>query len=159
MSENNNQVANIDDLLDGTLDDLSDVPSFKPFAEGAHMCKINWEVTAINNIPTVKLKLAHVSTEELVNAEDTAPVPGDETEVAFMLKKKDNTKNELAEGQWKEILAALKAGIPELAAATNREVMEATNNMEVLVVTNIRKNAKDPADIKYYTGVKSVSVV
>lgn len=151
--------VNIDDLLDGTLDDLADAPSFKPFAAGAHQCKLNWEVTAINEIPTVKLKLTHVATLELVTDTDVAPVAGDTTEVAFMLKKNDGTKNELGEGQWKAILASLKEGGVGGEGATNREVMAASENMEVVVVTTVRVNKKDPQDIKYYTGIKSVSVI
>lgn len=157
MSEN--KMIDMDALLDGTLDDLADVPSFKPFSAGAHMCKLAWEIVAINDIPTVKLKLTHISTEELANAEDTAPAVGDTTEVAFMLKKKDGTKNELGEGQWKEILASLKSGMALPEATTNREVMTASEGLEALVVTTVRKNDKDKQDIKYYTGIKSVTTV
>jgi hypothetical protein len=153
----NQTAANIDDLLDGTLDDLADAPSFKPFPAGAHVCKLNWEVKTIGTSPAVELKLTHVSTAELANEGDTMPAPGDTTSVAFILKKKDGSQNELGEGQWKEILAALKSGGVE--GNSNREIMAASENMEVMVVTTVRVDKKDPQDIKYYTGVKSVSVI
>lgn len=159
MSENTK--VDLDALLDGTLDDLADAPTFKPFPAGAHMVAISWVTDQpINDIPTVKLKLKHISTEEQVNTEDVAAVAGDETEVAFMLNKADGTANELAQGQMKEILASIKTGL-DIPSATNREVMAASNGLEVLVVTTVRKsvNKTDKTDIKYYTGVKSLSVV
>ena len=158
MTENNQNVANIDDLLDGTLDDLSDVPSFKPFPVGAHTCKISWKVTAVSGIPSIELKLALVETVELKNPEDTPAQAGDETQVLFMLKKKDGTKNELAEGQWKEILASLKTGL-NIASATNREVMSASEGLECLVSTGVRVNKKDPQDVKYYTSIESINCI
>lgn len=148
--------ANIDDLLDGTLDDLADAPSFKPFPAGAHICKINWEVKKIGESPAVELKLTHVSTAELANEADVMPAAGDTTSVAFILKKKDGTKNELGEGQWKEILASLKEGGLQ---GSNREVMAASEGMEVLVVTIVRTDKRDPQDIKHYTQIKTVSVI
>lgn len=153
----NAQVANIDDLLDGTLDDLADAPSFQPFPAGAHVVKINWEVKQIGNSPAVELKLTYVSVAELTNPEDKEPAQGDTTSVAFILKKQDGSKNELAEGQMKEILQSLKDG--GVAGDKPRELMEASQNMEVMAVTTIRKDKRDPQDVKSYTQVKSISVI
>jgi hypothetical protein len=161
----NNAMASLDDLLDGTLDDLADAPAFKPFPAGAHTLKINWITDQpINEVPTVKLKLTHVETVELANPEDEPAKAGDTTEVAFMLKKKDPNDaskmiaNELAQGQLKEIIASLKTGL-NLETATNREVMAASEGMEVLVSTTIRTDKRDKNDLKHYTAVKSVMVV
>lgn len=151
------QVANIDDLLDGTLDDLADVPSFKPFPAGAHVCKLGWEIKQIGVSPAVELKLTYVSTAELSNDSDTMPTPGDTTSTAFILKTKEGKKNELAEGQWKEILNSLKEG--GIEGNTPKELMAASEGLEVLVVTTIRLDKRDPQDIKPYTQVKSVSVI
>jgi hypothetical protein len=158
-TENASMNLDIDSLLDGTLDDLSDVPEFKPFAPGAHQVKLGWKVEAINNIPSIKLKLTHVETLELTNPEDTAPVTGDTTEVAFMLKKKDGTKNELAEGQWKLILASIKQGLGLDDTASNREVMTASEGLEVVAVTEIRKQKANTPEEKSYTSVKSVTTI
>lgn len=161
MTNENVMLASIDDLLDGTLDDLADMPEFKPFPAGAHTCKLNWKIEPINDIPTVKLKLTYVETLELAHLEDVPPKVGDTTEIAFMLKKKDGTKNELGEGQWKEILTSLKAGGVGGEGATNRQVMEASEGMEVVVNTTVRRqvNKDDKTDIKYYTGIKSVVMI
>lgn len=154
-----NQNVSFDDLLDGTLDDLADVPEFKPFAAGAHKLKLQFDPTKkINDMPAIEIKLTHVETVELVNPEDTPPNPGDTTNVIYILKKKDDkgniVRNELAEGQFKAILASLAPAFPE--AKTNREIMEAANGYEVLGSTSIRENKKDKNNIKYYTALDAV---
>lgn len=163
MSEQLNQNnSSLDDLLDATLDDLADMPEFKPFAAGAYRMKINWDATKkINDMPAVELKLTVIELAELVNPEDTPSAPGDTTNVLFILKKKDDTgkivANELAQGQMKNILSVLAEAFPE--AKSNREIMVASENFEVLGVTSIRENKKDKNNIKRYTSLDSVTVI
>lgn len=149
------QVANIDDLLDGTLDDLADAPSFQPFPAGVHLVKLNWEVKQIGNSPAIEVKFTYQSTAELANEGDSLPKPGDTASTAFILKKADGTKNELAEGQWKEILKSLKEG--GIAGDNNRDIMANSNGADVMLVSGLRtdKNDKD----KKYLVIKSVSVI
>jgi hypothetical protein len=149
------QNANIDDLLDGTLDDLADAPQFKPFPAGAHVVKLNWDVKNIGNSPAIEAKFTHQSTAELANPDDELPKPGDTCSTAFILKDKEGKKNELAEGQWKEILKNLKEG--GVAGETNREIMDASNGMEVMLVSALRKDKNDPS--KFYLVIKSVNVI
>ena len=151
--------TSIDSLLDGVLDDLADIPAFKPFPIGAHRTTIKWELKAINEVPVVELTLTAVETVELTNPETDKPVAaGDTTNVMFMLKKKDGSNNELAQGQWKELLKPLAAHI---GTTSNRATMEASNGAEVLVITTVRKSVSktDATDIKYYTAVSSLSVI
>lgn len=157
-----NQNVSMDDLLDGTLDDLADVPEFKPFAAGAHKLRIFFDATKkINDMPAIEVKLVHVETVELSNPDDVAPNPGDSTNVIYILKKKDDkgntVRNELAEGQFKALLASLAPAFPE--ATTNRAIMEAANGFEVLAATSIRENKKDKNNIKYYTALDAVSLL
>lgn len=162
MANELNPNASLDDLLDGTLDDLADVPVFEPFRRGAHKVKIEWKITEVNKIPSIQLNMTLVEHMELVNPEDKPQEPGAGTNVLFMLKKEEDGKlvrNDLAEGQWKEILASLRTGLNLDAATTNRAVMEATNGLEVMAVTDIRENKKDKDNIKYYTAVKSIVVI
>lgn len=154
-----NQAISMDDLLDGTLDDLADVPEFKPFAAGAHRVTINFDATKkINDMPAIEVKLTHLETVELTNPEDTPPKAGDTTNVIYILKKKDDkgqvVRNELAEGQFKNLLASLAPSFPE--ATTNRAIMEAAQGYEVLAATSIRENKKDRNNIKQYTSLDSV---
>lgn len=154
-----NQAISMDDLLDGTLDDLADVPEFKPFAAGAHRVTINFDATKkINDMPAIEVKLTHLETVELTNPEDTPPKAGDTTNVIYILKKKNEqgqiVRNELAEGQFKQLLASLAPSFPE--ATTNRAIMEAAQGYEVLAATSIRENKKDKNNIKHYTSLDSV---
>ncbi len=159
------EFADIDSLLDATLDDLADAPEFKPFNAGVHRCTIKWDPTKkINDIPTVELQLTLIETVEQKDPEEKPSVAGDTTNVSFMLFKKDKdtnkmVMNELAQGQMKVILASLKTDLNLDATMTNRQVMEATNNVECLVVTNIRTDKRDKDNIKYYTGIVSLNAV
>jgi hypothetical protein len=149
--------TDIDSLLDSTLDDLCDVPEFKPFAAGAHVCTIKWDYSKkINDKPVIEISITHVSTEELADPTATPPTPGDNTNVVFMLYKKDGTKNEIGEGQWKEILKPLAA---HFGTTTNRQTMDASQGAQCLVVTGIRTDKKDKDNLKHYTSVNSLAVL
>ena len=148
-----------DDLLDGTLDDLKDIPEFKPFAAGAHKMTLKFDATKkINEMPAIEVKLTIIESVELANPEDTPPAPGDTSNVLYMLKKKDDkgvvVDNELAQGQFKELMKALSPAFPD--AKSNREIMAAAEGYEVLGVTSIRENKKDKNDIKRYTSLDTV---
>ena len=159
MTQAQVNTSSIDSLLDGTLDDLADIPEFKPFPVGAHTVTIKWEMKAINNVPAIELALTGVATVELANPETDKPIAaGDGTNVMFMLKKQDGTNNEIAQGQWKELLKPLAV---HFGTTSNRATMEASNGAEVLVVTAIRKSVSktDATDIKYYTSVTSLTVL
>ncbi len=156
-----NQNVSMDDLLDGTLDDLADMPEFKPFAPGAHKLKLKFEEKLINELKCVELNLTMVEVVELSNPEDTPPASGDTTNVLYMLQKKDDNgkkvANDLGQGQLKEVLRALAPEFPE--AKSSRDIMAAANGYEILGVTGIRENKKDKNNIKRYTSLDSVSVI
>lgn len=157
MSEiNQEENVGIDDLLDATLDDLADMPEFKPFPAGAHRCTISWEIKKVSDIPSIELKLKAIETMELANPEDTPVAKDDSTNTLFMLKKKDGNKNELGEGQWKALLKPLQE---HFGTASNRETMEASNGAECIVVTSIRKDKDFKNNGKIYTSVTSIGVV
>lgn len=165
MANELNQNVSMDDLLDGTLDDLADMPEFKPFASGAHKLKLNFDATKkVNDMPAIEVKLTCIESVELSPTHDTQgeeiapPAPGDTTNVLFILKKKDESgkvvRNELAEGQFKKLMQDLQPMFPE---ATNaRAIMEAAEGYEVLGVTSQRVNKKDPKNVKVYTSLDSV---
>lgn len=155
MNTQNKQV-DLDSLLDSTLDDLADMPEFKPFPSGAHRATIQMEVKAVNDVPSLDIKLTAVETVELANPEDTPVKMGDSTNQLLMLKKKDGTKNEFTEGKMKELFKPLAA---HFGTTTNRETIEASNGCEVLVVTKQRKDDRNKDDIKYYTEIVSWQVV
>lgn len=151
-----NQNTDLDSILDSTLDDLADMPEFKPFPAGAHRATITMEVKSVNDIPSLDIKLEGIETVELSNPEDTPIKQGDSTNQLIMLKKKDGTRNEYSEGKMKELLKPLAANF---GTTTNRETIEAANGCEVLVVTKLRKDDRNKEDIKYYTDIVSWQVV
>jgi hypothetical protein len=143
---------NVDSILDGTLDDLADMPEFKAYPVGTHRCTMNWtNKTAkkdwINGHPAYVLDLKAIETLELANTEDTPLTAGDETGIMFMLD------NELGQGSFKKILTALAESF---GAMSNRELIAASANAEVLVVTKQRANKEKT---KSYTDVVELKVV
>ena len=157
MTSQSIDTSSIDSLLDGTLDDLADIPEFKPFPVGAHRVTIKWEVKAINTKPAIELTVTAIETLELTDPTATPLAKGDSTSVLFQFTKKDGSKNELAEGQFKELMRPLAAAF---GTNSNRETMAASNGAEVSVITSQRKvtSKTDATDIKYYTAIDTLIV-
>jgi hypothetical protein len=138
----------VEDLLDGTLDDIDDLPEFKPFPAGSHMVKASLEIKEVNGKQCVELSMTAMETLELSNpATDELLKEGDQTSVLFMLD------NEFGQGKMKKILAPLGE---VLGTRATREIIEQTTDMEVAVLTKIRKNKNDPDQV--YTDVVELSV-
>lgn len=149
----------VDDILESTLDDLADLPEFKPFPPGAHRASIHFKVKTVDTIPSVEITLKAIETLELSNPEDTPTKAGDSISILCMLKRRDKeagtiVRNELGEGMLKEILAPLGEFFK---ATTPKEIMSAAEGAEVVAVTSLRqdKNDKD----KKYTQIKNIQVV
>ena len=123
----------IDSLLDGTLDDLADMPSISLFPNGAH------KVTLVSKIDPVKASvmftMTYVEPLELADPTSATPAAGDKNSVFFNLKKKDGTANEYAQGALKNIVKVLQA---RFGGSTTTEVLQESQNAEIAVVTKIR---------------------
>lgn len=142
-------MSDIDNLLDASLDDLADLPEFKPFPAGAHRVIISFKEKVINKHPSIEMSMKAIETLELAEAvtEENKPlVAGAETSVAFMLD------NEIGQGKFKEVLKVL---YPLTGAATNRQCLDAANGMEVTVVTKKREDKNEKG--KFYTDVVGVA--
>lgn len=142
MSDN----FNMDAILDGTLDDLADLPEFKPFCPGTHKAIITMEQKKVNNHPAIEVKLKAIETIELPANSDAEPVsPGQEATVLYMLD------NELGQGKFKKLLKQLAEGMT--GVTTNREIMDTAQNADVLVVTTQRPNREKT---KMYMDIDSI---
>ena len=142
----------IDALLDGTLDDLADLPAFKVFPEGAYTGTITMAAKKMGENNGVEMKFKCVTVEELADpASLDKPVEGDETSIGFMLN------NEFGQGALKEVLKSLRSGLGIPDSASNREVMEQAAGATVLAVFKVRADKTDAN--KKYQGLKSVSVL
>jgi hypothetical protein len=139
---------NIDSLLDGTLDDLADLPEFKAYPEGTHKVIISFALKEINKSPAYELSMKALETLELSNPADAPLEQGASTSVAYMLN------NELGQGKFKKILASLAA---HYGAKTNRELIDDAQNAEAVIVTKQRKDKKDPTRV--YTDIVELAIV
>jgi len=119
----------IDDILDMVIDDLEDLPGFEPFPAGEHKVLIQWKNKKVNDAPAFELSLVAIETVELANSSDTPLEPGAETSVLFMMG------NEIARGKFKAVIKALAVAT---GTAAVRETVEASNGMEVNVITKTR---------------------
>lgn len=137
----------LDSLLEGSIDDLADLPEFAVFPNGVHKVVIKWESKEVNKHPCLELGMTAVETVELANATDDVPlVAGATSSVLFMLD------NEFGQGKMKTVMAALAAAC---GTKSIKETMEASNGMEVQVVCKVRQN-KDKT--QSYTDVTKVIV-
>lgn len=139
----------IDNLLDSTLDDLEDLPSFANYPPGVHKVLASLGMKEINGKKAVELSLKGIETIELVDAAGTEAIKaGDESSMLFMLD------NEFGRGKLKAVLAALADTI---GSRNNREIIEGTKDVECLIVTSLRKDKNDPD--KSYMNIKELQVV
>lgn len=142
-----NDAMNVDDILDMELDDLEDMPEFKPFAEGVHLVKISMEIKEVNDKPAVEITLKAVETKELANPSDTPLAAGDETNVLCFLD------NEFGRANLKFFCNSFAEYV---GSRNNREIIAGVQDVECLVVTKVRLNKKTGNE---YTDVKELQVV
>ena len=147
MSDSMN-ASDIDSLLDATLDDLEDLPSYDAYPAGVHRVLASLSFKEVNGNTVIELALKALETVELANPSDTALAEGAETSLIFMLN------NEYGRGNLKKVATPIAAA---LGTGSIRDTVEAANDVECLIVTSLRadKNDKD----KKYTNVKELQVV
>ena len=160
MTESTN--FDIDSLLDGTLDDLADMPEYKPFPAGAHLATImKWEQKTMpdkkdaskTNV-IMNVRLAAKETVEPAVADEVVS-PGQETEYGFFLIHHSAPKAmEMGQGQFKEIMKSL-AG--HFGAKSNRELIADSTGADVLIVTGFRADKTDKT--KKYSQLENLKVV
>ena len=141
----------VDALLDGTLDDLSDLPEFKPYPAGTHAVVLTIvDKTAaanrVNNHPGFEVKMKAVETLELANSDDQPLAAGAETSVLYLLD------NPIGQGSFKKLLAS---AAEHFGAKSNRELIADLNGATVAVVTRQRQN-KDKTQT--YTDIVEMKV-
>lgn len=141
-----NDNSAINSLLDAQLDDLADLPEFGTYPAGSHKVTISWVSKTVNNHPSIELQMKAIETIELANPTDAPLTAGSEGSVLFMLD------NEFGQGALKALMKPLAL---ETGAGSISGIMEATNGMEVTVVTNVRQN-KDKT--QSYTNVKKILI-
>ena len=141
-------MSDLDNLLDATLDDLEDLPSFTPFPPGAHRVLASFSAKEINGKAAVDLEFKMLECLELVNPDEAMPKEGDTSNAMFMLG------NEWGRGGLKKCATPFGAA---LGFTTIREIVEGVQGVECVIITSLRKDKNDPD--KQYLQVKEIQVV
>lgn len=141
-------MSDLDNLLDATLDDLEDLPSFAPFPAGAHKVSASFEAKEIANKPAIELTLTLIETIELADPASAAPKVGDTCNTMFLLD------NEYGRGNLKKCAASFKEA---LGLSSLRDVVDQVKEVECVAVTSIRVDKNDPD--KLYLNIKEIAVV
>jgi hypothetical protein len=123
----------LDNLLDATLDDLADTPSIQLFPNGAHKVTVGFKIDDAK--AAVQVQFTYVEVLELADPTQVAPTPGDKNGLYLGLKKKDGQPNPFSQGTLKMIAQALKE---TFQGSSTREILEAAEGAEVMIVTKIR---------------------
>jgi hypothetical protein len=138
-------------ILDGTLDDLADLPGFKQPPTGAYAVSIvSIEEKKIGDHPAVeaKFKVKEVMEVTEKNVEDAEMMlVGDEFGIAFMLD------NDTGVGFLKEFLKPLAES---LNTQKNRETMAGAKGMDVVLVVKRTWNKEKE---QHYCNLKKIEVL
>lgn len=152
----------IDNLLDGTLDDLADAPEFKPFPIGAHKIVMKWETKQLDDKKLsgkknvlITLKMKALETVETPAGSDEVCSPGQEENIGFFLVHHSSPKAmEIGQGAFKEIMKSLAT---HYGPKSNRELMADSEGAEALVTTGHRKDKADAT--KKYTTLEKLMII
>jgi hypothetical protein len=135
------------DLLDDSIDDLADLPEFKPYPAGAHRATIYFSEKEVNGAAYRVIDMKAIETLELNDPVADQPlVAGAETSVMY---QKDNV---FAQGKFKPIIVAIAN---HFGTKSISDAMNQGNGMEVTVITKIREN-KDKT--QKYTDLHSIII-
>lgn len=148
--------TNIDSLLDGTLDDLADLPEFKPFPPGVHRGTIKLAVKEIGDKKhkAVEVALTAIETIEQPAGSEEVVSPGQSDKVLYFLTHDNPKVAEIGQGQFKELM---KSFAEHFGAQSNRDLMAAAEGSEVMFATSLRTDKNDKT--KKYLKLDSVKVI
>jgi hypothetical protein len=152
MTNANTADFNMDSLLDGTLDDLADVPGFGNPPAGAHKFSINWDTKPKDKAGYIVLKLTGIETIELTDASDTPMVAG------TICTKQFNMQNEYGQSDFRKIMASLAT---HYGAGSNRELLEKSEGAECLIITKLKagKKKEGSTEVPMFLDIVELSVI
>lgn len=147
-----------DSILDKSIDDLKDLPSFTVPATGVYGLRIQAETKAINDKPAVIL---HYTVRHIVELADSN-IPeadrakeGDKFDVAIFLKDNDGKDSEIGWGRLKEQL------LPYEEVASTKSVLGIVKYLVAspvdITAKVVKKQRKDDAE-KFEARVSDVTI-
>lgn len=154
----------LDSLLDGTLEELADMPEWKDFPDGVHTATIiGWELKKFDDKKDksksnmmMELRLRAQATVETASGSEEVCSPGQESSYSFFLVHHSSPKAmEVGQGQFKDIMKAFAAS---WGVKSNRELMEISTGSEVLITTGSRMD-KSQTPPRKRSQLVSLSVV
>jgi hypothetical protein len=158
----------MDALLDGTLDDLADIPEIRVYPEGVHKVKMGWALN--HTIPNVFIEKGKESSglkkfvQFKATAIETVELPAGSTETPLEagqpFQQLFDLTNEYAQGNFKAIMKALAAHYG--AGKTNRQLLADSEGAEVLLVIKHRKDKnkkQDDGSAVVYAQIDALEVV
>jgi len=128
------------EFLDGTLDDIEDLPQFLAFPSGAYIVNLplGLEAKKINQHPAITMKVKCMEIKELSNPADAALVKvGDQGDIAFMMD------NETGRGFSKIVTKAIGERI---GSKNIREIFAASKGINALLVCKKTHDAAKQRD-------------
>lgn len=141
----------MDALLDGTLDDLADIPEFRQYPVGAHKILMTWNLEyTIPNVFNEKDKESS-GLKRFVALEgkalETVELPAGSTdtplEAGTAFRQTFDLTNEYAQGAFKAIMKSLAQ---HYGAKSNRELIQESQGAEVVIAIKHRKDKKKKND-------------
>ena len=141
-------MSDLDNILDGTLDDIADLPEFKNFPPGTHRVTASFSADTIKGKPCIKLDFKYIEALELANPEDEAPKAGDGCGLMFTMN------NQFGQGAFKKAAAPFAQA---LNFSTTREIVEGVQDVECAITTKLRKDNNDPD--KVYLNLVELAVI
>lgn len=160
--------ANIDHDLDvlnsASIDDLQDLPEFKPLPGGTYLMALETSldedeyedddgVTQDRIVPTVRFTLKEVI--ELENQKDEPPADGASFTKRMYLKKRNGERNAGGEGEFKMVVAAVAHMFPD--ASSNAERFTLASGAELAVTVKVRRRKdKETKEIREENQVLAV---
>jgi len=139
----------VNDLLDGTLDDIADLPSFEPFPSGAYRVLASFAVKPIKGhglCPELSFKLLECL--QLAETSDVPPNEGSEASTLYMLD------NEVGAGKFKKIAAKF---VDFAGSRKNRDIIDAVKDVECVLLSSVTIDKNDST--RRYLDVIDITVV
>lgn len=151
------QIDLLDSLLDTSLEDLADAPTWQEYPPGVHRViveeieqfKVDDDKSKDGPKAGIKIKFKGIETVEAQDPEKVI-TPEQVTFVSFFLLHPNETVRNMGQGGFKEIMAATAA---QFGAGTNRELMEKLKGSEVLIATDLRKDKKNDREYLQLKGL------
>ena len=137
----------LDSLLEGTLDDLADIPESRPYPAGTHQVTFTFEWDKKDK-KILYGKMELIETIEQVDATAAPLSAGAETSVRYDLS------NEFAQGNLKKILSS---AAEHFGAMKNAQLIQEMNNTECVVVIRKIESKKKPG--VFYNDIVELQVV